>query len=58
MEKKKNNESNIFQPGKPEKPLSWLKNVTDREQMLSYLKTAERYWFGEGFGSESRKTPA
>jgi len=54
----KNKETNNLQPGKPEKPLAWLKNITDRDQMLRYLKTAERYWFGEGFGSESRKTPA
>ncbi|HOJ39710.1 MAG TPA: hypothetical protein PKX93_10750 [bacterium] len=44
-----------FQPGKPRKPLAWLKNLREREEMIRYLKSAERYWFGEGFGSESGK---
>lgn len=48
----------MYKPGKPEKPLNWLKKLSDQSEKLKYLKNAERYWFGEGFGSEKRKNPA
>lgn len=46
-----------YKPGKPEKPLKWI-NFQDRETIKKYIRTSERYWYGEGFGSEKRKTPA
>ncbi len=48
----------LYKPGKPDKPLNWIKKLQDRTEMLKYLRNAERYWFGEGFGSEKRKEPA
>ncbi len=37
----------------------WRKKVGSREEMLRYLATGERYWYGDGgFGSERRKNPA
>lgn len=53
----RNDPGRRLKPGKPEKPLEWLR-FEDREDMLKYLRSAERYWFGEGFGSEKRKNPA
>ena len=47
-----------FEDGKPEKPDQWRTKLTDRQNRLSYLKTGERYWYGESFGSERRKTKA
>lgn len=44
-----------YEKGKPQKPLEWIKKLENREEMLKYLKNAERYWYGEGFGSEKRK---
>jgi hypothetical protein len=33
--------------------------MRNRDEMLAYLKTGERYWFSEEwFGSEKRKTKA
>lgn len=46
-----------FEKGKPKKPLNW-KKFENLEELLKYLKTTERYWLGEGYGSEKRKTPA
>jgi len=38
---------------------TWRKKLRNREEMLKYLKTAERYWFSdEWYGSEKMKTPA
>ena len=38
---------------------NWRRKFGDREEMLKYLKTAERYWYSDDwFGSEKRKTPA
>jgi len=48
----------LYKPGKPENPLNWLKKLSDRSEIIKYLKNAERYWYGEGFGSEKRKNPA
>jgi len=48
-----------FEEGKPEKPINWRRKMRNREEMLAYLKTGERYWFSdEWFGSEKRKTKA
>jgi hypothetical protein len=48
-----------YDKGKPEAPDNWRKKLADRDRMLNYLKTAERYWFSEEwYGSEKRKTPA
>ncbi len=48
----------VFDDGKPTGPDQWRKKLTHREKMMNYLKTGERYWYGEGFGSERRKTKA
>jgi len=48
-----------FEEGKPETPISWRQKMRNRDEMLAYLKTGERYWFSdEWFGSEKRKTKA
>jgi hypothetical protein len=48
-----------FDEGKPEAPGNWRQKLTNRDEMLNYLKTGERYWFSEDwFGSEKRKTKA
>jgi hypothetical protein len=48
-----------FEEGKPESPINWRQKMRNREEMLAYLKTGERYWFSEEwFGSEKRKTKA
>jgi len=48
-----------YDDGKPQGPDPWRSKLKTREEMLRYLRTAERYWSaGEGFGSEKRKTPA
>jgi hypothetical protein len=48
-----------FEEGKPETPMNWRQKMKNREEMLAYLKTGERYWFSEEwFGSEKRKTKA
>ncbi len=45
--------------GKPETPITWRQKLRNREEMLAYLKTGERYWFSEEWvGSEKRKTKA
>lgn len=46
-----------YREGKPQKPLRW-KRFEDREEMMKFIKVSERYWFGEGYGSEKRKIPA
>lgn len=47
-----------FEPGKPEGPYNWREKLTNREEILNYLRTALRYWYGESYGSEKRKAPA
>jgi hypothetical protein len=48
-----------FEEGKPETPINWRQKMRNRDEMLAYLKTGERYWFSEEwFGSEKRKTKA
>ena len=48
-----------FDEGKPEAAINWRQKMRNRDEMLAYLKTGERYWFSEEwFGSEKRKTKA
>ena len=47
-----------FAEGKPEKIDTWRRKLADRERMMKYLTTGERYWYGESYGSERRKTKA
>ena len=48
-----------FEPGKPGGPSNWRKKLVNRDEMLRYIQTGERYWYGEeSFGSEKRRTPA
>lgn len=47
-----------YEPGKPAEPIRWRGKMRNRDEMLKYLQTGERYWFGEGHGSEKRKNPA
>ncbi len=48
------------EPGKPEDKDAgqWREKLGSRAEELRYLKSAERYWYGESFGSEKRKNPA
>ena len=37
----------------------WRQKLGTRREMLKYLETGERYWYGEDwYGSEKRKNPA
>ncbi len=48
-----------YEAGQPVEKNPWRNRMTDRKQMMNYLKTAERYWYAEeGYGSEKRKNPA
>jgi len=50
-----------YEKGKPEgeEMGRWRQKLEERSEKLKYLRTAERYWYGEEwFGSEKRKTPA
>jgi hypothetical protein len=47
-----------YEPGKPSEPVLWRQKFRSRDEMLKYLQTGERYWFGQGYGSEKRKTEA
>lgn len=50
-----------YEPGipAPEVEGKWRQKMGNRGEMLNYLKSGERYWYGdEGFGSEKRKNPA
>lgn len=50
-----------YEPGKPEgeEMGKWRKKLSTRADMIKYLETGERYWYGKDwFGSERRKTPA
>ena len=51
----------LCEEGKPEGKAvgQWRAKLGNREEMLKYLSSCERYWYGEeGFGSEKRQTPA
>lgn len=50
-----------YVPGKPvgEEEGRWLQKLRDREEILRYLRTGERYWYSKDwYGSERRKSPA
>ncbi|RLB56716.1 MAG: hypothetical protein DRI34_08740 [Deltaproteobacteria bacterium] len=48
-----------YEEGLPEEPIRWRSKLGDRQQMLRYLQSGERYWFSnDWYGSERRKTPA
>ncbi|MBN1189926.1 MAG: hypothetical protein JXA46_09245 [Dehalococcoidales bacterium] len=50
-----------YEKGKPlgENQGRWSQKLTNRDEILKYLKTGQRYFHDlEGFGSEKRKTPA
>jgi hypothetical protein len=47
-----------YEAGKPNEPIRWRQKLRNRDEMLKYLQTAERYWFGQGYGSEKRRTDA
>jgi hypothetical protein len=48
-----------YDEGKPAGPDLWRGKLKTRQDMIRYLRTAERYWFStDWFGSEKRKTPA
>jgi hypothetical protein len=47
-----------YEPGKPTEPIRWRQKLRNRDEMLKYIQSAERYWYGQSFGSERRKGPA
>jgi hypothetical protein len=48
-----------FEPGKPAAPDRWRGKLRSRGDMLRYLRSGERYWYGsEWYGSERRRTKA
>ncbi len=48
-----------YEAGKPESKGLWRDHMANREEMLKYIDTGDRYWYAEeGYGSEKRKTPA
>lgn len=53
--------TSTFEEGKPfgENSGRWRQKMLTRQDMLAYIKTAERYWYSdEWFGSEKRKNKA
>jgi hypothetical protein len=49
-----------YEPGKPDDKEAglWRRKLGSRAEELRYLKSAERYWYGESFGSEKRRKEA
>jgi hypothetical protein len=50
-----------YEEGQPQvgDPVQWRKKLRNRQEMLKYLETGERYWFSKDwYGSERRKTEA
>lgn len=47
-----------YEPGKPQAPDRWRDELQTREEMLNFVKTSLRYWYGTGYGSEKRRDPA
>jgi hypothetical protein len=58
MEEKEKILGETYQNGKPQTSLYWIKKIEGKDEIEKFLKTSERYWFGEGYGSEKRKTDA
>ncbi len=50
-----------FEPGTPEtkgvgEDRGWRRHMTDKSEMLKYLKNGERYWYShEWYGSEKKR---
>lgn len=48
-----------YEAGTPQKAHVWRGKIRGREEMLKYLQSGERYWYGkDSYGSEKRKNPA
>ena len=49
-----------YAPGRPEDKNDgrWRHKLAARAEALKYLRSAERYWYGESFGSEKRRGAA
>ena len=50
-----------YEPGSPDQPDRWTEKLKSVEEIVRYLKTAERYFCEDPanwYGSEKRKTPA
>lgn len=47
-----------YDGGLPDGPDKWRGKMGDFDNMISYIKTAQRYYYGESYGSEKRKNPA
>ena len=48
-----------YEAGRPDAPDGWRKKLRSRDEMITYLKTAARYWYSDDwYGSERRKTKA
>lgn len=50
-----------YDPGSPDKPDRWTEKLRSVEEIVKYLKTAERYFCEDPanwYGSEKRKNPA
>ena len=52
--------ADTFESGKPDDNQlgKWREKLATRTEILKYLETGERYWHGEGYGSEKRDHPA
>lgn len=45
-----------YEEGKSEEMADWRAKLRTRDDMMKYLKSAGRYWYGrEWYGSEKRK---
>lgn len=50
-----------YEDGFPEEADRWRNKMYSRENMLKYIKTSLRYWYGGesgNYGSEKRRNPA
>ena len=47
-----------YESGKPAEAERWRGKLRNRDEMMKYIQSAERYWYGKGFGSEKRRTEA
>jgi hypothetical protein len=48
-----------YEEGKPEEKGDWRVKLGTRNEVLNYIKTAQRYWYSkEWYGSEKRKQEA
>ena len=47
-----------YEEGIPEDADRWRGKMRSREEMLRYIETGLRYYYGESYGTEKRRTPA